>query len=69
MKSICGLGCQMHHLTYCLITAYASNRTLLVKPSKWKYTNDGYQVYFKEIANPKCLISDFNITDTWSMNF
>ncbi|ESO07378.1 hypothetical protein HELRODRAFT_170714 [Helobdella robusta] len=26
----CGFGCQMHHITYCLIAAYASGRVLIM---------------------------------------
>ncbi|CAG5127739.1 unnamed protein product, partial [Candidula unifasciata] len=32
----CGFGCNFHHYVYCLITAYATNRTLLIiTPPSW----------------------------------
>jgi alpha-(1,6)-fucosyltransferase len=33
----CGFGCQIHHVTYCLIVALAKNRTLILDTSNWRY--------------------------------
>ncbi|KAH3822153.1 hypothetical protein DPMN_123924 [Dreissena polymorpha] len=27
----CGYGCRLHHVTYCLIMAYATQRTLILQ--------------------------------------
>ncbi|CAH1778390.1 unnamed protein product [Owenia fusiformis] len=35
----CGFGCQIHHITYCFIMAYASKRTLILDDSLWSYSN------------------------------
>lgn len=65
MKSICGFGCQMHHLQYCLITAFSTNRTMYLKPGFWKYNKNGLEVYFRKLTT-ECSISNYNITETWS---
>ncbi|CAG0901767.1 unnamed protein product [Cyprideis torosa] len=31
LTKACGFGCQVHHLAYCLIVAYATDRTLILK--------------------------------------
>ncbi|KII63760.1 Alpha-(1,6)-fucosyltransferase [Thelohanellus kitauei] len=35
LKEICGFGCQIHHLAYCLTVALGEGKPLVVKPSKW----------------------------------
>lgn len=37
MRLNCGYGCHMHNLGYCLIAAYATERTLVVDPVGFKY--------------------------------
>ncbi|KII63756.1 Alpha-(1,6)-fucosyltransferase [Thelohanellus kitauei] len=34
-QSICGFGCQIHHIAYCLTTALGEGKPLLVKASPW----------------------------------
>ncbi|KII68809.1 Alpha-(1,6)-fucosyltransferase [Thelohanellus kitauei] len=34
-KSICGFGCQIHHLAYCLMVALGEGKPLVVKTSPW----------------------------------
>ena len=33
----CGFGCQAHHLVFCMVMAYGSNRTLVVATDGWTY--------------------------------
>lgn len=33
----CGFGCQIHHVTYCMIVALALNRTFILNTSEWRY--------------------------------
>ena len=47
----CGFGCQMHHLMYCFITAYATNRTLIVDSNVWSYNSRGLDAYFKPLSD------------------
>ena len=49
----CGFGCQMHHVMYCFITAYFTNRTLILDSDNWRYNPNGYEAYFKPLSN-KC---------------
>lgn len=33
----CGYGCQLHHVVYCFIMAYATERTLILQSKGWRY--------------------------------
>ena len=47
----CGFGCQMHHVAYCFIMAYATERTLILESSNWRYCrNKGWGCVFKPIS-------------------
>lgn len=46
----CGFGCQIHHLTFCMITAWHTNRTLILNSNSWKYNPRGFEAYFKPIS-------------------
>ena len=35
----CGFGCQIHHLSYCMIIALATKRTLILNSKNWRYVN------------------------------
>ncbi|KAF7640162.1 hypothetical protein Mgra_00000606 [Meloidogyne graminicola] len=50
----CGFGCQLHHITYCLIIAATSNRTLVLEKdgSPWRYSENGWNAAFLPIG--KC---------------
>lgn len=59
----CGFGCQIHHVSYCFILAYATQRTLILDSSSWKYSPNGWNVVFKPISStcveiPKGIVSD-----------
>ncbi|RCN52095.1 hypothetical protein ANCCAN_01883 [Ancylostoma caninum] len=38
----CGFGCQVHHLTYCLLVAFASSRVLVIRKNAWGYHREGW---------------------------
>ena len=47
----CGFGCQMHHVAYCFIMAYATERTLILESSNWRYCRTrGWGCVFKPIS-------------------
>ena len=46
----CGFGCQMHHVTYCFIMAYAFERTLILDSSGWSYNNKGWESVFQPVT-------------------
>uniref|UniRef100_A0A023FVF4 Alpha-(1,6)-fucosyltransferase n=1 Tax=Amblyomma parvum TaxID=251391 RepID=A0A023FVF4_AMBPA len=47
----CGYGCQVHHATYCLITAYATQRTLVLHSKGWRYSSAGWETVFQPVSN------------------
>ena len=47
----CGFGCQIHHVSYCFIIAYATQRTLILDSNSWKYSPNGWNVIFKPISS------------------
>ncbi|KAL1415884.1 hypothetical protein MTO96_028483 [Rhipicephalus appendiculatus] len=47
----CGYGCQVHHATYCLITAYATRRTLVLHSKGWRYSSAGWESVFLPVSN------------------
>jgi glycoprotein 6-alpha-L-fucosyltransferase len=53
----CGFGCQMHHVMYCFITAYFTNRTMILESGGWRYDQRGFETYFKPISDT-CKVSD-----------
>lgn len=47
----CGFGCQMHHVAYCFIMAYATQRTLILDSSSWKYSRQrGWEGVFEPVS-------------------
>ncbi|XP_034945504.1 alpha-(1,6)-fucosyltransferase isoform X2 [Chelonus insularis] len=46
----CGFGCQIHHLTYCFLVAYGTQRTLILKSKGWRYQKDGWESVFKPLS-------------------
>ncbi|KAI5711509.1 hypothetical protein M8J76_015148 [Diaphorina citri] len=46
----CGFGCQLHHVTYCLIIAYATNRTLVLDSTGWNYHSGGWEEMFEPLS-------------------
>ena len=50
LNKACGLGCQIHHVMYCFITAYATNRVLVIESKDWRYNSKGYEAYFRPIS-------------------
>jgi hypothetical protein len=47
----CGFGCQLHHIVYCLIFAYATERTLILNSKGWRYNNKGWDYVFHPISD------------------
>ncbi|XP_053608629.1 alpha-(1,6)-fucosyltransferase [Plodia interpunctella] len=46
----CGFGCQLHHIVYCLIFAYATERTLILNSKGWRYNTRGWDYVFYPIS-------------------
>jgi glycoprotein 6-alpha-L-fucosyltransferase len=47
----CGYGCQLHHVVYCFIMAYSTERTLVLKSKGWRYHKSGWEEVFKPISD------------------
>lgn len=47
----CGYGCQLHHVTYCLMMAYATERTLILDSKGWRYASGGWETVFLPLSN------------------
>ncbi|XP_076365663.1 alpha-(1,6)-fucosyltransferase-like isoform X2 [Tachypleus tridentatus] len=46
----CGFGCQVHHVVYCFIVAYGTQRTLILRSKNWRYSREGWETMFKPIS-------------------
>lgn len=46
----CGYGCQIHHVVYCFIMAYATERTLILKSQSWRYNRAGWEQVFQPLS-------------------
>lgn len=60
----CGYGCQLHHITYCFIMAYATERTLILKSKGWRYHKGGWEEIFLPVSDT-CLDSNGESQGTW----
>jgi len=60
----CGFGCQLHHIVYCFIMAYATERTLILKSKGWRYHKGGWEEIYLPVSET-CLDSDKGSQGTW----
>lgn len=47
----CGFGCQLHHVVYCFIVAYATERTMILNSHGWRYNRLGWEKVFLPVSN------------------
>ncbi|XP_013386985.1 alpha-(1,6)-fucosyltransferase-like [Lingula anatina] len=47
----CGFGCQIHHVAYCFILAYATERTMILQSSGWRYSSGGWEKVFMPVSD------------------
>ncbi len=47
----CGFGCQIHHVAFCFIMAYATKRTLILDSANWRYSPKGWDAVFLPISS------------------
>ena len=47
----CGFGCEIHHVAYCFIMAYATKRVLVLDSKHWQYTNEGWSAVFQTVSS------------------
>ncbi|GAB6022445.1 Fuct6p [Chamberlinius hualienensis] len=46
----CGYGCQLHNAVYCLIAAYSTKRTLILKSESFSYSHEGWESVFLPLS-------------------
>ena len=63
----CGYGCQLHHVVYCFIMAYATERTLILQSRGWRYHKGGWEEIFQPISE-SCLDSEGKSHGAWPDN-
>ena len=66
LNKSCGYGCQMHHVMYCFITAYFTNRTMILDSTPWDYNSEGYSAYFKPLSDSCINISRTDEIVDWN---
>ncbi|KAK5972124.1 Fucosyltransferase 8, partial [Trichostrongylus colubriformis] len=51
----CGFGCQLHHVAYCFVTAFGSERTMVFNGdgNTWRYSRKGWTGAFLPITSCK----------------
>ncbi|OQV14953.1 Alpha-(1,6)-fucosyltransferase [Hypsibius exemplaris] len=64
INKACGLGCQLHHATYCLIAGYALNRTVILESKGWRYSKKGWESVFLPLTKT-CKSSDIGTPRAW----
>lgn len=47
----CGYGCQLHHVVYCFMIAYGTQRTLILESQNWRYATGGWETVFKPVSD------------------
>lgn len=47
----CGFGCQVHHIAYCFILAYATERMLVINSRGWQYSDHGWESVFLPLSS------------------
>ncbi|CAH0726729.1 unnamed protein product, partial [Brenthis ino] len=64
----CGFGCQLHHIVYCLIFAYATERTLILNSKGWRYNNKGWEYVFYPISDSCVSVYDDKVVQ-WPASY
>ncbi|KAL9877974.1 alpha-(1,6)-fucosyltransferase 8 isoform 3-T3 [Glossina fuscipes fuscipes] len=60
----CGYGCQLHHVVYCFIVAYATERTLILKSRGWRYHKGGWEEVFHPVSD-SCVDAEGVHANSW----
>ncbi|XP_018429132.1 PREDICTED: alpha-(1,6)-fucosyltransferase-like, partial [Nanorana parkeri] len=61
----CGYGCQLHHVVYCFMIAFGTQRTLILESQSWRYATGGWETVFKPVSNT-CTDRAGTSTGHWS---
>uniref|UniRef100_A0A8D0H842 Alpha-(1,6)-fucosyltransferase n=1 Tax=Sphenodon punctatus TaxID=8508 RepID=A0A8D0H842_SPHPU len=61
----CGYGCQLHHVVYCFMIAYGTQRTLILESQNWRYATGGWETVFRPVRET-CTDRSGSTTGHWS---
>ncbi|XP_053212595.1 alpha-(1,6)-fucosyltransferase-like [Panonychus citri] len=70
----CGFGCQMHHVSYCMVVALATQRTMIIDSNNWRYVSNqnahgtrepSWNLIFQPISRT-CLTAEGKSRKPWS---
>ncbi|KAM3918065.1 alpha-(1,6)-fucosyltransferase isoform 1-T2 [Leptodactylus fuscus] len=61
----CGYGCQLHHVVYCFMIAFGTQRTLILESQSWRYATGGWETVFKPVSDT-CTDRSGTSTGHWS---
>lgn len=61
----CGYGCQLHHVVYCFMIAYGTQRTLILESQNWRYATGGWETVFRPVSET-CTDRAGSTTGHWS---
>ena len=50
LNKACGFGCQIHHIMYCFIVSFFTNRVMILESNGWRYNSAGYEAYFEPLS-------------------
>ncbi|ROL43023.1 Alpha-(1,6)-fucosyltransferase [Anabarilius grahami] len=61
----CGYGCQLHHVVYCFMIAYGTQRVLILESHNWRYAPKGWESVFRPVSDT-CTDRSGATTGHWS---
>ncbi|KAA0708229.1 Alpha-(1,6)-fucosyltransferase [Triplophysa tibetana] len=61
----CGYGCQLHHVVYCFMIAYGTQRVLILESHNWRYAPNGWETVFQPVSDT-CTDRSGVTTGHWS---
>ncbi|XP_051510281.1 alpha-(1,6)-fucosyltransferase-like isoform X1 [Myxocyprinus asiaticus] len=61
----CGYGCQLHHVVYCFMIAYGTQRVLILESHNWRYASNGWETVFRPVSDT-CTDRSGATTGHWS---
>ena len=64
----CGYGCQVHHVAYCMIVAYGTQRTLILQSKGWRYAPEGWEKFFLPLSET-CVDRRGESTTRWGCKY
>ncbi|XP_025202627.1 LOW QUALITY PROTEIN: alpha-(1,6)-fucosyltransferase-like [Melanaphis sacchari] len=61
-KKNCGFNCQLHHVVYCLIVAYNTQRMLVLDYKNWTY-GEAWQDVFLPLSDSNTLLKNVSVVE------